>query len=142
MDSLDFALFYPPSAMDLSTVKARRACREAVPLLSLSGVGNYAREVERLADVLEVRWTVRARLTSLVMLGELAKPMGCAVFLPILAEPFMREQGFAMVRQSNFSGLTRNYSAVYDPRVARMQQNIGEFARALRHQFGSHSSSR
>lgn len=140
MDSLEFALFYPADSMDLATAKARRARREPVPLLSLSGSGNYVREVDRLASVLDLRWSIRARLTSLVMLGELAGSMGCAVFLPSPAEAAMRARGFDALHGPQLDGLTRRYSAVYDSRAARIQQSLGEFARALKRSFGTGGS--
>lgn len=139
MGSLEFALYLPPSMADLATEAGRRKRQEAVPLLSLSGRGNYVREVERLAGLLGLRWEVKARLSSLVMVGEFAAPMSCAAFLPIGAEPYLQPHGFKRLSHPAFEDLSRHYSAVYDPRAARIHENLAELARALRQGFATRS---
>ncbi len=52
----------------------------------------------------------------------------------------MRARGFDVLHGPQLDGLTRRYSAVYDSRAARIQQSLGEFARALKRSFGTGGS--
>jgi DNA-binding transcriptional LysR family regulator len=136
MQSLEFGLYYPAEGPDYALAKVRRA-RAPVPIVSLTGSGQYVRAVEAMAGKLDTEWTVVARLSSLPMLGELAAAARSCAFLPLDAEPMMQQRGFRLMTSKHFADLSRCYCAVYDPRVAGMQPVLRELAHSLRRRFPS-----
>lgn len=139
MKSLEFGFYYPAEGPDYAQAKSRKA-RAPIPIVSLTGGGQYVRAVESMAAKLETGWKVVARVSSLPMLAEIAAITRTCLFLPIDAEPMMRRHNFRLFTAKHFTELRRRYCAVFDPRVAAMQPMVREFAHSLRKNFGSRTS--